>query len=451
MAVILFVILAVIEIGFLVVSPSTKKEWSFKRLLTDSLQTVVFFIMLLFPGIDMSFRFKALVILLFLRIAVAGISSLINRKNNNDKKTFTKVLSLVVSIVLILGAMMPAFLFKDYQGRPLTGPYDVATSEAIIIDKDRIEEFENDGSSREIPVHFYYPEECEEQMPLIIFSHGAFGYYQSNTSTYMELASNGYVVVSLDHPYHAFFTKDTSGKTVTVDPGFMQTALNVGNNDDAMSEEELYEITSKWMKLREDDVNCVIDTLIEGADNGDISDYWFSDEQAKSTVVSVLGLVDTSRIGLIGHSLGGATAVSVGRIRDDISAVVDLDGTMLGEQTGVSGNMPVINDEAYTTPLLSIDNEAHHNERIEARQMGYVYSNNVILDNAVEGYSTYLKGAEHMDLTDLPLFSPFFAGMLGSGDIDHEECIDQVNSIVLQFFNCYLKGEGNFTVNEGYL
>ena len=54
MAVILFVILAVIEIGFLVVSPSTKKEWSFKRLLTDSLQAVVFFIMLLFPGIDMS-------------------------------------------------------------------------------------------------------------------------------------------------------------------------------------------------------------------------------------------------------------------------------------------------------------------------------------------------------------------------------------------------------------
>ncbi|MBP5261234.1 MAG: hypothetical protein J6Z43_03800 [Clostridiales bacterium] len=451
MAVILFVILAVIEIGFLVVSPYTRKEWSFKRLLTDIIQAAVFFIMLLFPGIDMSFRFRALVILLFLRIAVAGIAALINRKNNNNKKTFTKVLSLVISTILILGALMPAFLFKDYQGRPLTGPYDVATSEAIIIDMDRLEEFENDGSNREIPVHFYYPEECSEKMPLVVFSHGAFGYYQSNTSTYMELASNGYVVASLDHPYHAFFTKDTSGKTVTVDPGFMQTALTVGNNDDAMSEEELYEITSKWMKLREDDVNCVIDSLIEGADNGDISDYWFSDEQTKSTIVSVLGLIDTSRIGLIGHSLGGATAVSVGRIRDDISAVVDLDGTMLGEQTGVYDNMPVINEEPYTTPLLSIDNDAHHNERIEARQIGYVYSNNVILDNAEEGYSTYLRGAEHMDLTDLPLFSPFLAGMLRSGDIDHEECIDQVNSLVLQFFNCYLKGEGNFTVSESYL
>jgi len=451
MAVILFIILAVIEIGFLVVSPSTKKEWSLKRLLADILQAVVFFIMLIFPGIDMSFRFTSLVILLFLRIAVAGIISLINRNNSNDKKTFAKVLSLVISIILILGAMVPAFLFKDYQGRPLTGPYEVATSETIIIDKNRIEEFENDGSNREIPVHFYYPEGYTEKMPLVVFSHGAFGYYQSNTSTYMELASNGYVVASLDHPYHSFFTKDSAGKTVTVDPEFIQTALTVGNGDDAMSEEELYEITSKWMKLREDDINCVIDSLIKGADTGDTSDYWFSDEQTKSTVVSVLGLIDTSRIGLIGHSLGGASAVSVGRIRNDISAVVDLDGTMLGEQTGVSDNMPVINEEPYTTPLLSIDNDAHHNERIEARQIGYVYSNNVILDNAEEGYSTYLKGAEHMDLTDLPLFSPFLAGMLESGDIDHGECIDQVNSIVLQFFNCYLKDEGNFTVSESYL
>ncbi|SCW49336.1 Platelet-activating factor acetylhydrolase, isoform II [Ruminococcaceae bacterium YRB3002] len=451
MALILFVILAVIEIGFLVVSPSTKKEWSFKRFLADVLQTVVFFIMMIFPGIDMSFRFTSLFILLILRIIVAGIVSLINRKNGSDKKAFAKILSLILSIVLILGAMVPAFLFNDYQGRPLTGPYAVSESEAIILDEDRIEEFENDGSCREIPVHFYYPEGCSEKMPLIVFSHGAFGYYQSNTSTYMELASNGYVVASLDHPYHAFFTKDSSGKTVTVDPEFIQTALTVGSSDDTMSEDELYKITSVWMKLREDDINCVIDSLVKGADTSDVSGFWFSDEQTKNTVVSVLALIDSSKIGLIGHSLGGASSVSVGRMRDDISAVVDLDGTMLGEQTGVSDNMPVINEEPYTTPLLNIDNEEHHNSRIEARQKGYAYSNNVILDNAEEGFSTYLKGAEHMDLTDLPLFSPFLAGMLGSGNIDHGECIDQVNSLVLQFFNCYLKGEGTFTVSESYL
>ena len=46
----------------------------------------------------------------------------------------------------------------------------------------------------------------------------------------MELASHGYVVASLDHPYHSFFKKDTTGKTITVDKEFFQTALSVGGS-----------------------------------------------------------------------------------------------------------------------------------------------------------------------------------------------------------------------------
>ena len=100
-----------------------------------------------------------------------------------------------------------------------------------------------------MPVHFYYPENVKDiskdSAPLIIFSHGAFGYYQSNASTFMELASHGYIVASLDHPYHSFFTKDTSGKTITVDPEFIQTALQVGNDDDTEKDETYYyEITT---------------------------------------------------------------------------------------------------------------------------------------------------------------------------------------------------------------
>ena len=58
-----------------------------------------------------------------------------------------------------------------------------------------------------------------------------------------------------------------------------------------------------------------------------------------------------------------------------------------------------------------------------------------------------------MDLTDLPLFSPFLAGMLNTSEstIGHEECIDTVNELVLDFFDCYLKGEGGFSVSESYL
>ena len=40
--------------------------------------------------------------------------------------------------------------------------------------------------------------------------------------------------------------------------------------------------------------------------------------------------------------------------------------------------------------------------------------------------------------------------MLGSGERDTKETMTIVNSLVLEFFNCYLKGEGVFTANEAY-
>jgi dienelactone hydrolase len=357
----------------------------------------------------------------------------------------------IVLLAVILVKVVPALLFTDYQGRPTTGEYHVAQSEAILIDHDRIETFETDGSFREVPVHFYFPEEIESieenSLPLVIFSHGAFGYYQSNSSTYMELASNGYVVVSLDHPYHSFFTKDSSGKTVIVDKNFFSTAMEIGKAD--ITEIEVYQITSKWMELREADMNFVLDTLIASANSGNLGDEWFFAGAEKEHIAEALRCTDTEKIGLMGHSLGGATAVTVGR-RSDVSAVIDFDGTMLGEEIGVEKGETLVNQEVYDTPLLCFDSESHHEDREKARETGVVYANNVVLDNATEGYSTYFVGAKHMDFTDLPLFSPFLANMLGSGDVNSEECIDQINEITLNFFNCYLKGNGEFTVNDKY-
>ena len=441
MAALILIILLIVETGFLayeLTRKSSKREWTPRRFVIDSVQLVLFLIMVLLPGIDFGFRFRMLLTVLLLRVLAAGIFALAYRKNEKSKKKSAIVFSTIISIILITTNMLPAFLFADYHGRPVTGEYEVKEDQIIMVDESRTEEFEIDGSYREVPVHFYYPDaegSADHTLPLVIFSHGAFGYYQSNSSTYMELASHGYVVASLDHPYHSFFTHDTDGKLITVDPEFFQTALYVGGNDNEMSEEDVWEITSKWMEIREADMNFVIDEL----ENNNYDQEWGR-------------LMDTSRIGLMGHSLGGATAVTVGR-RSDISAVIDIDGTMLGEQTGVEDGMPAVNEERYTTPLLAIDNDEHHNSRSEARETGYVYSNNVILDNADEGYSTYFRGAAHMDLTDLPLFSPALAGMLNASEssVDHEECIDTLNRIVLEFFDCYLKGEGTFNVNESYL
>lgn len=384
-------------------------------------------------------------------------------KNNNVETKTTKkkvrkgwiVLGCVVAVLLLAVVLVPKLLFSDYEGLPTTGQYEVKQASAILVDANRLETFETDDSFREVPVYFYYPdvenvenENIENSFPLVIFSHGAFGYYQSNTSTYMELASHGYMVISLDHPYHSFFTKDTAGKTITVNPQFMKEVMYI--NEMGTPEQEIIELSHGWLDIRTGDMNFVIDSVKAAKEQDKVSlpSYWYVGETStEQEILTVLAMTNTEEIGLMGHSLGGATSVTLGRTRDDIDAVIDLDGTMLGEQFSYMDGVYEFYEEAYPVPLLAVSNEAHY---FEGKELTELYVNTVVLENAVDARYTYFKGSGHMNFTDLPLFSPALASFLGVGEVEAEECIVTMNQMILDYFNCYLKDVGEVTINESY-
>lgn len=64
----------------------------------------------------------------------------------------------------------------------------------------------------------------------------------------------------------------------------------------------------------------------------------------------------------------------------------------------------------------------------------------------------HLKGAGHMTLTDLSLFSPILSNILqgGSVKVDARECLETINEISLDYFNSYLKGIGSFNPKKEY-
>ncbi|MCW1941560.1 hypothetical protein OMD49_28155 [Bacillus anthracis] len=124
-----------------------------------------------------------------------------------------------------------------------------------------MEEFTDKQQHRFVNVEFWYPKNGNSTYPLLVFSHGAYGIKDSNSSTYSELASHGYVVVSIDHPYHSFFTRSEDGTLTMVNSVFRHEVENM--NKGVYSNEELYNIIQKWMKLRVDDMNFVIDTILE--------------------------------------------------------------------------------------------------------------------------------------------------------------------------------------------
>ena len=452
---ILFLVLCIVfEISFIIFTftkQPEKKSWLRNRLFLTGVELLVLLLLSVLPSVDLSFRFKAVLILFIVKLIINLLFFLIKRKHGEDAKNkFSVIFSGLVSMLLILGSLVPSFFFTAYDGGIPTGAYKVATANAILVDSTRKEAFEQDGSNREVPVYFYYPENYSQtdSFPLVLFSHGAFGYYQSNTSTYMELASHGYVVVSLDHPYHSFFTTDTDGKTITVNPEFIQSVMYINQQD--TPEEEIHKLSSDWLVLRDADMNFALDTICLAAKTNSLSADWFVTSKEGTKIEGILSHINCDRIGLMGHSLGGASSVSLGRTRNDIDAVIDFDGTMLGEIIDYVNDTYVINEEPYPIPLLVFDNEEHHIESAILEDQGILYVNNVVMEHAAEGFETYFKGAGHMNYTDLPLFSPTLAGMLGTGDVDAAYCIDTMNQITLNFFDCYLKGGAAFEVKDCY-
>ena len=450
MGIIFFILFTLAEIALVVLTFTKFREkaaWRRNRAIIRTAEVGLLLGMILIPTVNMKWRFFGALIVLAVRLLIAGIVWLVMRKRANGlRKKPVTVISCVLSVVLIAFSLVPAFIFTNYSGLPTTGEYKVIETSVIFVDKNRVDEFENDGSYREVPAHFYYPENAEGEYPLVIFSHGAFGYYQSNFSTYAELASNGYIVVALDHPHHAFFTTDTDGKTVTVDTDFIEDVIKI--NEDT-SDEEVYTISQSWLKLRVDDENFVLDTIETAKRNKSIDESWHTDDQ--TGIISVLEHTDTDKIGLMGHSLGGATAVALGRERSDIDAVIDLDGTMLGEIKGVENGKNVYYSEPYPVPVLDFTKETDYNDREQYKsEKGYPYVNEYVTDNAKVSKTVVFNGVKHMDFTDLPLISPFLASMLGSGDADHEETLTTVNGIVLNWFDYYLKNEGTLDIKAQY-
>ena len=452
MGLVLFILTAALEAALVIFSrvrPTEKKVWRRNRLFVRILELIVAVIAVLLP-FGQRWRLTGVLVTLAVLACIAALAMLIKRgKQEGELHKANAVVSCVLSILLIGFALVPAFIFTGYRGLPVSGGYAVGETSAILVDSSRPDPFESDGSSRETPVHFYYPEtdDSAERFPLVIFSHGAFGYYQSNTSTYMELASNGYVVAALDHPHHAFFTKDTDGKTVIVDMDFMNTAINLSVD---MPAEQLYALYTDWMALRTADMGFVLDEIKAAVLSGETDESWFISGGKDEEILSVLSVTDITRIGLMGHSMGGAATVELGRERDDISAVIDVDGTMLGEYVGVENGELIIRDDPFTVPVLEFNNWESYNEIEEFLAQGGVHPNIELLSRASCGFTTTVRDTKHMDYTDLPLLSPFLGNMLGSGERGKAETMTTVNSLVLEFFNSFLKGEGVFTVQEIY-
>lgn len=367
-------------------------------------------------------------------LAVRALISLLGLLKKSAPKARSKgktAGNLVISIVLIGLSVIPLLLLPPPVPLQQTSSNAVGTMVYTWTDENREDVFTPEADYRNITVQFWYPAVTpgesapvlEGPFPLVVFSHGAFGYRMSNHSTFMELAGNGYIVASIDHTHQAFMTKEADGRVVLGDTGFIQTAMHVENGE--ITGEALYQLQKDWMALRSCDMAFVLEQIRKRA--------------ALPTSNELFHQLDIECIGVLGHSMGGATAAWIGREDDAIDAVIVLDGTLMGEIVGFEQGKEVLTDVPYPKPILDVFNESHY---ADATAIGLDYANMRMQGNAFEAYQLVVEGSGHLNFTDLPLVSPLLASLLGTGSVDPRACMEITNTAVREFLDYHLKGEG---------
>ncbi|MFT9819723.1 alpha/beta hydrolase family protein [Lysinibacillus sp. NPDC056185] len=433
MGILLLLTAVIFEIAFAIYCIATKQNHKKLKNWIRITVFIVFVILTVSSVIVWSFCWIMLAFLLFLLAVYGTVSLILKKKNIKQYKTSTIVWKSIMMILIFVFVLSPVIIFPQYQSPKVTGEYEVATATDTFIDKSRIEEFSDKGDNRIVNVEFWYPKNADGTYPLLVFSHGAYGIKTSNSSTYTELASHGYIVVSIDHPYHSFYTRSEDGIVTMISPDFKNEVEDT--NKGLYSNEERYNIIQKWMKLRTDDMNFVIDTILT---------------KTKSDNDPIYQHINTEKIGVFGHSMGGAASVLLGRERDDVSAVVNIDAPFFSELIyNKADDNFMASSKAYTTPLFNI----YSDDVWRQLNRTPVYVANKLNNKQFEGaYTTHFKGAKHLSLTDLPLFSPILANILqgGKANIDKYYCIETENELILKFFDFELKGIGHFAPKETY-
>lgn len=350
----------------------------------------------------------------------------------NETHFFTNVYSIKLGKIFVSGEFLTSFM------PALTGAYNIGIQKFHLIDESRLEEFTEDNLDdlREVMVQLWYPIDKNStgkrieymdyvtfewlmgrspiplitipkiaykfvkphgiinaefasypnQFPVIIFSPGYDGNYEIYTSLIEDLVSDGFIVASINHPY-------VSGITVFPD-GRVIRASSISNIS-------LNSITG--------DAKFVLDFLTE----------------LNNTDQFFLGRFDLSKVGMFGHSFGGASTIMCLYEDSRFKCGLTLDGVIYEEIINQNLNKPIMMMLAEKSFM--------------SNSSDYIW--NYLISDA---YQVTITGSTHYAFTDVGILLehllPFIPPkLLGFGTILPKRMVNITKSYELAFFQIYLK------------
>jgi predicted dienelactone hydrolase len=254
------------------------------------------------------------------------------------------------------------------------------------------------------------------KLPLLFFSHGLGESRSTYTAFAQDLASHGYVVVCIDHPY--------GGITVLPDGRVVST----GDDPEAGNPEATPKMVEAWAQ----DAAFVLARMIAPAKTDASSSGRFARH------------IDPSRIGMLGHSLGGAAALEACRADSRFKACADLDGAPFGKVTQEGVKRPAL--VLRSQPLYSDEDLAKRGRtRAQWDEMGRQgklrWDSMLPRTKDIPVLIVKIQGTGHMSYSDAPFVMPDTIARFGGRIIDARRGYEITMRYVLAFFDKYLKGK----------
>lgn len=395
--------------------------------------------------------------------------------------------NLIITTIII--CLVSCTTGKDMIIPEITGQYLVGSTQLVLIDESRNETLvDTNNSAREILIRVWYPAEdisenllpilSEEEkeafanafnvnknfvkssrrnnlsnsyidapllyktdkFPVVIFMHGFSSFEKQNLTMMEELASHGYVVLSLNHPHESIVSLFPDGREVYMidvnreEMGYYSQTENelqhnienlkilqsgTSSHDEKIdavieSYQDFYIDVKKFTDQRYDDLNFVIDKLEEDTNLGIFT-----------------GRLKNNNIGLVGHSMGGYIALraAVDGI-DNVTAVISMD---------IGFSVPTKEDDiTLDIPLLSLHSTE---DRLPYKKVVDMNGSNSFLltEDNIDFFQYGVLGTAHNDFSDM-VFLPAmkYSGIRGS--IASNRISTIVNQTTLAYFNSYLNG-----------
>lgn len=259
-----------------------------------------------------------------------------------------------------------------------------------------------------------------QQYPVLILSHGYGMSGFSNTTFAEELASHGFIVVGVEHPYYNMLP------SVLSDGGLASGMVELGMADNwELMKSAIDEVLLKDIQFTIDELNMI---------------------QTDDQYGRLSGKLNMDKIGMLGHSMGGALTAQVMRLEPRIKAGVNMDGFPYGEPIDglqqpfmymITGDTEYFMSSTMPERIWSDPSEYGITSQVRYEAIAEQVSEGILAAVRNGGYKVVFPQANHLDFTDMPLYSP----LLGNRTIDNNKLHRSINELLVAFFTENLIGE----------